>query len=83
MALEMGEPGLFWQILEKVIGILVLMLLLLLLGFFLFRFIKMVNERFRQKKLFANGLSAENDRDIREKYEIKKEKRTKKPSGLS
>lgn len=75
MALEAGEPGLFWQILEKVIGILVPVLLLLLLGLFLFRFIKMMCERFRHKKLFVNGVSADNSRDIREKYEMKKEEK--------
>lgn len=76
MALEPGEAGLFWQILEKVIGFLVPVLLLLLLGLFLFRFIKMVCERFRQKKIFMKSLSTDNTRDIREKYEIKKETRT-------
>ena len=50
-------------------------LLLLLLGLFLFRFIKMMCERFRHKKLFVNGVSADNSRDIREKYEMKKEEK--------
>lgn len=78
MALEPGEPGLFWQILEKVIGVLVPVLLLLLFGFFLFRFVKMICERFRQKKLFIPSASADDSRDIREKYEIRKEKKAHK-----
>ncbi|MDE5931538.1 MAG: hypothetical protein K2H40_03510 [Lachnospiraceae bacterium] len=82
MALEPGEAGLFWQILEKIVGILVPVLLLLLLGLFLFRFIKMVCERFRRKKLFVNNISGSDVRDIREKYEIKKEKKNQKDFGI-
>ncbi|MBD5458544.1 MAG: hypothetical protein HDR27_08245 [Lachnospiraceae bacterium] len=78
MAMEMGEPGLLWQILEKVIGILVPVLLLLLFGRFLFRLIKMISERFRRKKLFTNGTAIDNSRDIREKYETKKERKAQK-----
>ena len=78
MTLEPGEAGLLWQILEKIIGFLVPVLLLLLFALFLFRFIKMVCERFRQKKLFAKNTSTDNTRDIREKYELKKEKKTQK-----
>lgn len=78
MAMEMGEPGLLWQILEKAIGILVPVLLLLLFGRFLFRFIKMISERFRRKKLFTNGTAIDNTRDIREKYETKKERKAQK-----
>lgn len=78
MAMEMGEPGLLWQILEKVIGILVPVLLLLLFGRFLFRLIKMISERFRQKKLITNGTAIDNSRDIREKYETKKERKAQK-----
>lgn len=78
MALEMGEPGLFWQILEKVIAILVPALLLLLFGSFLVRFFKMVCERFRRKKLFTESSAIENGRDIREKFEKKEEKKVQK-----
>lgn len=75
MAMELGEPGLFWQILDKIMGILIPILLLALFGLFLFRFIKMISERFRQKKLFTRSTTIDNSRDIREKYEQKKEKK--------
>lgn len=78
MALEAGKPGLFWQILEKIFGILVPVLLLLLLGLFLYRFVKMIWERFRRKKLFTKDSTGDNIRDIREKYEIKKEPKAQK-----
>lgn len=78
MALEMGEPGLFWQILERIMEILVPLALFLLLLFFLFRFFQMVRERFRQKKIFTKEDVFDGSRDIREKYEIKKEKKTQK-----
>lgn len=78
MALEMGEPGLFWQILERIMEILVPLALFLLLLFFLLRFFRMVRERFRQKKIFAKEVSFDGSRDIREKYEIKKKKKTQK-----
>jgi len=75
MALEPGEPCLFWKILEIAVGILVSVLLLLLFGLFLYRFIRMISGRFRQKKLFAQSTAVDNSRDIREKYEGKKEKK--------
>lgn len=78
MVLEMGEPGLFWQILERIMEILVPLALFLLLLFFLFRFFQMVRERFRNKKIFTREDAFDGSRDIREKYEIKKEKKTQK-----
>lgn len=78
MALEAGKPGLFWQILEKIFGILVPVLLLLLLGLFLYRFVKMIWERFRRKKHFTESIASDGTRDIREKFEIKKETKKQK-----
>ncbi|MCM1154871.1 MAG: hypothetical protein NC392_05855 [Roseburia sp.] len=78
MVMEFGEPGLFWKILEKVIGILIPVLLLLLFGLFLLRFIKMIYERFRENRLFAPASATDSGRDIHERYEVKKEKKNQK-----
>jgi len=74
MAFSEGEPGLFWQVLERMIEILVPIFFLFLLLYALFRFVRMVWERFRHKKLFAKETASEDSHDIREHYEIKQEK---------
>ena len=53
MYLEPGEPGLFWQILEKILMGFMSLLLVGLLFLFLFRFVRMVLERFRRQKTIA------------------------------
>lgn len=68
------SPGLIWVILEKIMFVAVPLLLLALLCFGIFRFIKMLWEQFRQRRALSEALSDESSGDIREKYEIKKEK---------
>ena len=74
MPLEMGEPGLFWVALEKVTMTVVPIVIACLLCFALFQFIKMVKEIFRKKRMLAEETDGESIRDIRETYEVKKEK---------
>ena len=78
MPLELGEPGMFWVILEKATLIIVPIVILCLLCFALFQFIKMLKEVFRKKRMSAEETSGESIRDIRETYEIKKKKGTQK-----
>lgn len=78
MPLELGEPGLFWVVLEKAAMIIVPIVILCLLCFALFQFIKMVKEIFRKKRMLDEETSGESIRDIRETYEMKKEKETQK-----
>lgn len=78
MPLEPGEPGLFWVILEKAAMIIVPIAIVCLLCFALFQFIKMLKEIFRKKRLLDEETNGESIRDIRETYEIKKEKGTQK-----
>lgn len=80
--LEPGEPGLFWQILENVIEILVPLFLLGLLLFALYRFIQMIRERFLLKKIFTKDDTGDDDRDIRERYEAKPEKKESEPKAF-
>ncbi len=80
MYLEAGEAGLFWQILEKIFELLVPLFLLGMLLAALYRFVRMVRERFRQKKTFVNDAWGNAGRDIRERYEAKhSEKKTRPP----
>ncbi|MDE5597383.1 MAG: hypothetical protein K2J04_06085, partial [Lachnospiraceae bacterium] len=74
MPLEMGEPGLFWVVLEKVTMTIFPIAIACLLCFALFQFIKMIKERFRKKRILDEETGGESIRDIRETYEIKKEK---------
>ncbi len=79
MYLEPGEPGLFWQILEKILMVFMSLLLVGLLFLFLFRFVRMVLERFRRQKTFAEDAVYDDGRDIRERYETKPSKKEIKP----
>ena len=74
MPLEPGEPGLFWVVLEKATMIIVPIVIACLLCFALFQFIKMVKEIFRKKRMLVEATDGESIRDIRETYEVKKEK---------
>ena len=74
MPLELGEPGLFWVVLEKATLIIVPIVIACLLCFALFQFIKMIKEIFRKKRMIDEETSGKSIRDIRETYEIKKEK---------
>lgn len=78
MPLELGEPGLFWVVLEKATLVIVPIVILCLLCYALFQFIKMLKEIFRKKRMIDEETSGESIRDIRETYEIKKEKGTQK-----
>lgn len=78
LPLEPGEPGLFWVILEKAALIIVPIVILCLLCYALFQFIKMIKEVFRKKRILNEETSGESIRDIRETYEMKKEKGTQK-----
>lgn len=77
-----GEAGLFWQILEKLLEVFVFCFLFLLLLFALFKFVRMVRERFRRKKLFTADSFSDGGGDIRERYEAKREKREKKNGSV-
>ena len=74
MPLEPGEPGLFWVVLEKITMTVVPIVTVCLLCFALFQFIKMVKMIFRKKRMLAEATDGESIRDIRETYEVKKEK---------
>lgn len=76
--LEMGEPGLFWVILEKAALTILPIALLSLLCFAIFRCIKILKELFRKKRALHEEISADDNLDIREKYEVKKEKAARK-----
>ncbi len=78
MPLDAGEPGLFWVVLEKATMIIVPIVIFCLLCFALFQFIKMIKEIFRKKRILDEETDGESIRDIRETYEIKKEKGTQK-----
>lgn len=82
MYLEAGEAGLFWQILEKVMELFVSLLLLGLFLLAMFRFVRMVRERFRRKKTFAKDAVFDDGRDIREKYEAKPEQKETKSKSF-
>ncbi len=74
MPLELGEPGLFWVILEKATLIIFPIVIACLLCYALIQFIKMIKEIFRKKRMIAEETDGESIRDIRETYEVKKEK---------
>ena len=74
MPLELGEPGLFWVVLEKAALTIVPIVIFCLLCFVLFQFIKMLKEIFRKKRILDEETIGESIRDIRETYEIKKER---------
>lgn len=78
LPLEMGDPGLFWVILEKIAFTLIPIALLCLLCFMLYRSIKTVISIFRQKRQGKKEISAESAVDIRETYEIKKNREKQK-----
>lgn len=78
MPLEPGEPGLFWVILEKAAMTVFPIAIMCLLCFALFRFIQMIKESFRKKRMSSEKTDGKSIRDIRETYEVKKVKGTQK-----
>lgn len=72
------SPGLIWVILERIMFVAVPLLLFVLLCFGIRQFIKFFREQFRQRRSQLEVLSSESKGDIREKYEVKKEKGAKK-----
>lgn len=76
LAMEPGEPGLLWVVLEKALWAMMPILYSLLFCLGIYRFVKMLRERFRRKRQGMEEPSAGDGQDIREKYEIKKEKET-------
>lgn len=76
--MEMGEPGLFWVILEKTVLTIIPIVIVCLLCFALFQGIKNILKIFRKKREVNQEMSDENTIDIREAYEIKKEKEKQK-----
>lgn len=70
----MGEAGLFWKILEKFLVFCVFLFLFLSLLYALSRFVRILRERFRQKKIFTKETGSGNGHDIRERYEAKPSK---------
>lgn len=78
LPLEMGEPGLFWVILEKTALTILPIALIALLCFAIIRCIKILKALFRKKRALHEEISADDSLDIREKYEIKKEKEARK-----
>lgn len=78
MPLEPGEPALFWVVLEKAVMTIFPIAIVCLLCFALFQLLKIIKESFRKKRILNEEISGETVRDIRETYEIKKEKKTTK-----